>query len=114
MSKLPKPDFSSPTSRERQTVLKSGERRLIFSVHQFFQNEKESGKSSFRIDAVTSKTAAATGVSERDVRNIVMQAPDSSTAGKRRDRSSDGNKKYSKVDDFDRGAIRSLVDSFFL
>ena len=113
---LPKPTFDASTtppssSKRTQSVLKSGERKLVFNVHTYFEQEREHGKSKFRLDAVTAKTSSATGLSENTVRGIVKKAPDFTTPGKKRRRTA--GQKFHKIDNFDRSALRRIVHGFF-
>ena len=77
-STLPIPKFRSKTSKK---VLHSGERKIVFQVHQFFEKEFEAG-SKFRKDAFVAKTSAVTGMCPASVRNIIMKAPDFTTPQK--------------------------------
>ena len=96
-------------SAKHKPILRSGERRLIFFVHSYFQQEFEKG-AKFRRDAFVAKTACATNTSVALVRRIVASAPDFATPNKQRPTRP---KRFHKVDDFDRKALRRLVHSFY-
>ena len=68
MSSIAKPAFAS--CRCSKTPTSSRERRLIFNVYRYFENEKLSEKPNFRVDAIALKTAVVTHVNEITVRCI--------------------------------------------
>ena len=115
MAASPKPNFldsENEVDSKEKKVLTSSERSLVYKVYKYFDCEKNEGKPKFRIDAVLTKTCAATGVSANTVRKIIESAPDFSTPGKKRPRLQ--SPKFGKIDDFDLCALRRIVHSFFL
>ena len=110
MSSLPKPSFKRSTTLRNAALLKSGERRLVYNVYQYFENEKDQGYHSHGLSAVTTKTASATGVCDYTVKDIRKKAPNFDTPGKKRK----SKPKFGLIDDFDRCAIRRIVHRFFL
>ena len=64
------------------STLKSGERRLVYNVYQYFMREKEAGSPLHRIDAVLGKTVAATGRSRAVIHKIASNPNEFEHLGK--------------------------------
>lgn len=102
-SSLPKPAFS------KGSVLGHREREIIYNVHSYFLQEKDSKKPLHSLEHVLARTAHATKISKRTIARIIDNGADFSTPGK----SSKRGRKETPIDDFDRCIIRRLVHSFF-
>ena len=85
------------------------EQQIILNVTKYFQEESKNGnKPQFRAEAVIAKTAAATGVGNNSMREIV-------SAGKVIDEGKTRKAKvgFRKLDNFDVGVIRTIIHNLY-